>query len=71
MGEFIYNKHNPLDKQYIVIDEASMIGAELFYDLLQAVPTGARVVIMGGTGQLDSIGVGSVFKTCYLARLFR
>lgn len=62
MGEFIYNKYNPLDKQYIVIDEASMIGAELFYDLLQAVPTGARVVIMGDTGQLDSIGVGSVFK---------
>lgn len=62
MGEFVYNKHNKLDKDYIVLDEASMIGAELFYSLLQAIPSGARVVIMGDVGQLDSIGVGSVFK---------
>lgn len=61
-GRFIHNKLNPLDVDVVVIDEASMIGANLFYDLLQAIPTGAKVIIMGDVNQLESIGVGSVFK---------
>lgn len=62
MGEFTRNKYNPIDEKFEIVDEASMIGAELFYDLIQAVPTGAKLVIMGDINQLESIGVGSVFK---------
>lgn len=61
-GKFIYNKSNPLEFDVVVIDEASMIGADLFYKLLQAIPDSAKVIILGDIGQLESIGVGSVFK---------
>lgn len=61
-GKFMFNKSNPLLDEVVVIDEASMIGADLFYSLLQAIPSGSKVIIMGDVNQLESIGVGSVFK---------
>ena len=59
---FVYNENNKLPHDVIVIDEASMIGASLFNSLLCAIKTGAKLIVMGDVDQLDSIGVGSVFK---------
>ena len=61
-GKFLFDKYTKAPYDIVIIDEASMIGTDLFYDLLQAIPTGAKVIIMGDIGQLESIGVGSVFK---------
>lgn len=52
---------NPLTVGAVVIDEASMIDAELFAALLDAIPDNARVVIVGDVDQLPSIGAGRVF----------
>ena len=43
-----------------IIDEISMIGLELFYYLIRAIPSGAKVLLIGDYGQLESIGSGNI-----------
>ncbi len=57
---FVYHDDNPLPYDIVVVDEISMIGARLFYSLLRAIPTGAKVIMLGDDGQLESIGCGNV-----------
>lgn len=59
---FTYNKDNYLPHDIIILDELSMVGAELFYKLIQSIKTGAKLIMLGDTGQLESIGVGNVMK---------
>ncbi len=62
-GLFNYNKRNQFEKNSIfIIDEASMIDICLFNSLLEAIPTGARVFILGDKNQLPSVDVGAVFS---------
>jgi ATP-dependent exoDNAse (exonuclease V) alpha subunit len=58
---FEYNSTNQLPYEIIIVDESSMIGGQLFYDLLCAIKTGTKLVIVGDYGQLESIGVCNVF----------
>ena len=53
---FEYDKFNRLPHDIIVVDEISMIGGRLFYSLLQAIKDGAKLILLGDTGQLESIG---------------
>ena len=53
---FTHNKENPLPQDIIVVDEISMIGGRLFLYLLQAVKSGAKLILLGDTGQLEAIG---------------
>jgi len=57
---FTFNKNNPLFDDIIIVDEISMIGGFLFYQLLQAIKQGTKVVLIGDIGQLESIGVLNV-----------
>ena len=61
-GGFIHNKDNPLEEDIIILDETSMVGAQLFYDLIQAIETGKRFIMIGDDGQLESIGMCNIFK---------
>lgn len=61
-GEFKYNKnHRFPDNSIFIIDEASMIDAPLFNSLLDAIPDGARIFILGDKNQLPSVECGAVF----------
>lgn len=58
---FRYNAENQFEKKAIfVIDEASMIDITLFSSLLEAIPEGARVFILGDKDQLPSVQAGAV-----------
>src|SRR5262249_15502941 len=46
-GGFKRNRENPLACDLIVIDEASMIDTSLMYHLLKAIPSHARVLLVG------------------------
>ena len=59
---FTYNKNNPLPEEIIILDEVSMVGADLFYRLIQAIETGHRLIMIGDDGQLESIGMCNIFK---------
>lgn len=60
-GTFLYNSEHKLLVDVIVIDEATMINGTLFLSLLQAIPSGAKVIIMGDVQQLTPIGNCQVF----------
>ena len=61
-GGFEYNKNNKMPCDVVVIDEATMINGSLFLCLLEAIPTGAKVVILGDIQQLTPIGNCQVFN---------
>lgn len=60
-GVFLFNKENKLAEDIVLIDEATMINGTLFLSLLEAIPTGAKVIIMGDVQQLTPIGNCQVF----------
>jgi exodeoxyribonuclease V alpha subunit len=59
---FIYNKDNPLPIDIVILDELSMVGADIFYKLIQAVKTGSKLIMLGDLGQLEAIGIGNIMK---------
>lgn len=60
-GQFMFNKDNKLAVDIVLIDEATMINGTLFLSLLEAIPTGTKVIIMGDVQQLTPIGNCQVF----------
>ena len=60
-GCFSFNRKEQFPKNSIfVIDEASMIDIEMFAALLEAIPEGARIFILGDSFQLPSVDSGAV-----------
>jgi exodeoxyribonuclease V alpha subunit len=57
---FSRNEEWPLDADLVVVDEASMLDAELATALVEACPDGARLLLVGDPAQLPSIGPGRV-----------
>ena len=60
-GKFTFGKGNKLPVDIVLIDEATMINGVLFLALLEAIPTGAKIIIMGDVQQLTPIGNCQVF----------
>ena len=63
-GGFTYTEKNKLPCDMVILDEASMVGGELFATLLKAIPNGAKFLMVGDIAQLESIGMGNVLKDC-------
>ncbi|MBM3191171.1 MAG: ATP-dependent RecD-like DNA helicase [Chlamydiae bacterium] len=61
-GGFKKGKDNPLSCDLLIIDEASMIDTYLMSALLQAIPSHARLILIGDVDQLPSVGPGNVLK---------
>jgi exodeoxyribonuclease V alpha subunit len=59
---FKHNDENPLDLDFLVVDEASMLDLLLTNNLLKAVRPGTRVLFVGDVDQLPSVGAGDVLR---------
>jgi exodeoxyribonuclease V alpha subunit len=59
---FKHNAENPLDLDFLVVDEASMLDLLLTNNLLKAVRPGTRVLFVGDVDQLPSVGAGDVLR---------
>lgn len=59
-GGFVRNRKHPLDIDLLVIDESSMVDAQLFRAALAALPAHAQLVLVGDIDQLPSVGAGAV-----------
>ena len=57
-----YNEDNPLEVDAVIVDEMSMVDLPLFRALLAALLPGTRLIMLGDTNQLPSVGPGSVLK---------
>lgn len=59
---FIRNEKNPIDANVIIVDEMSMIDIVLFNSLLKAVKPGTKLIFVGDSDQLPSVGPGNVLN---------
>jgi exodeoxyribonuclease V alpha subunit len=59
-GGFRRGDDNPLDCDFLVLDEASMVDVMLMHALMKAVPDKAALLIVGDIDQLPSVGPGQV-----------
>lgn len=60
--EFMKNEEEPIKADVIIVDEVSMVDILLMYSLLRAVKEGTRVILVGDSDQLPSVGAGNVLK---------
>ncbi|MEX3612850.1 MAG: AAA family ATPase [Burkholderia gladioli] len=60
-GRFRHHRDNPLPYELVVVDEASMIDVALAAHLLDALASGARLVLLGDKDQLAAVEAGAVF----------
>ncbi|MBQ1284477.1 MAG: Flp pilus assembly complex ATPase component TadA, partial [Clostridia bacterium] len=59
---FMKNERNPLDCDVVIVDELSMVDITLFESLLAAMPFGSRLIMVGDSDQLPSVGAGNVLN---------
>ncbi len=59
---FERNEENPLKVDAVIVDEMSMVDIFLFRALLKALPSGARLIMVGDDHQLPSVGPGQVLR---------
>jgi len=59
---FTFNEDEPLEADILVVDESTMMDIPIAKHLLLAVSNGTKVILMGDTKQLPSVGAGNVFK---------
>lgn len=60
LRRFMRNAESPLDTDMVLVDESSMLDVPLAAKLLEAMPAHARVVFVGDSEQLPSVGPGTV-----------
>jgi exodeoxyribonuclease V alpha subunit len=62
IGKFKRNEDNPLDVDFLIVDECSMLDISLTASLLKAVPDHSQVLFIGDADQLPSVGAGNVLR---------
>ncbi|NLG92691.1 MAG: AAA family ATPase, partial [Clostridiales bacterium] len=67
---FAKNEKNLLECDALVIDELSMVDANLFEAVLRALPLGSRMIMVGDCDQLPSVGPGNVLGDLIATNLF-
>jgi len=60
--EFRHHAQNPLNAKVVVVDETSMVDLPLMARLLNAIPSDAKIILLGDKNQLASIDVGTVLN---------
>lgn len=59
---FKHNELNPLAADIIIIDEMSMVDALLFEALLRAIKLESKLIMVGDSNQLPSVGAGNILR---------
>ena len=59
---FCRNERNPLDCDVLIVDEMSMVDTFLFEGVLRALRVGARLILVGDSDQLPSVGAGNILS---------
>lgn len=59
---FVHNEQHPLKADAVVIDEMSMVDTTLFESLLRGCRMGCKLILVGDSDQLPSVGPGNVLR---------
>lgn len=68
-GRFQRNDMAPLDADWVVVDEASMLDIGMMDHLLRAVTPGTRLTFVGDADQLPPVGPGNPFRDLIESKL--
>ena len=61
-GGFHRTEDNPLEVDFVIVDETSMVDLSLMDNLLRAVDPRSHLILVGDVDQLPSVGPGSVLR---------
>ncbi len=67
---FSRDESNCLDEDIFIIDEASMIDTMLMSSLVKAIKPGSRLLLIGDSDQLPSVGAGNVLSDIIKSEVF-
>lgn len=68
-NEFKRHAQRPLESDVVIVDEASMLDCALAWHLLEALPAGCRLILIGDVDQLPSVGPGRVLADLIESRV--
>lgn len=54
------DRDHPLEADCVIVDEVSMVDLDLFHHLMEGLATGTRLILVGDSDQLPSVGPGNV-----------
>lgn len=57
---FNKNEKNQLKCDALIVDELSMVDSYIFESLMKAIPVGCRLILVGDSDQLPSVGPGNI-----------
>ncbi|MBO6113150.1 MAG: AAA family ATPase, partial [Lachnospiraceae bacterium] len=69
-SKFEHNEENPLETDVLIVDEMSMVDIYLFRNLLKALVSGTKLILVGDENQLPSVGPGAVLKDMIASKKF-
>lgn len=61
--KFKHDESDPLESDVVVVDEMSMVDVILFESLLRALKLNCRLIMVGDSDQLPSVGAGHLLKS--------
>lgn len=60
--QFVHNENDPLRADAVIIDEMSMVDTLLFESLLRGCKMGCKLILVGDSDQLPSVGAGNILR---------
>ena len=69
-NDFFYNEYNKTNHKLIIVDEVSMIDIDLFNALLKGISSNVKLILVGDTFQLPSVGPGLVLDDLISSEYF-
>lgn len=60
--KFLHDEKNPLKCDVLIVDEMSMVDVLIFESLLRALKPTCRIILVGDSDQLPSVGPGNILK---------
>ncbi len=69
LREYMRETNEPLEEDVIIIDEVSMVDAILMSSLMSSVKMGGRVILVGDSDQLPSVGAGNILADIILSEI--
>lgn len=68
--QFLHNESQKLPYDVIIVEESSMVNAQLWDSIVCAIKDGAKIIIVGDSGQLSGIGNGDVLRDLLQTQYF-
>ena len=61
---------NPIEADFVIVDETSMVDIEIAAILLSAIKNGTRLLLVGDENQLPSVGAGNLLHDVIASNMF-